>query len=145
MTKLNNLMILAFILGYALLAQGTPIDIEDGLEEAEKVSEDVDLFSSFERGNRVRRGAPYKYYMKQHLEKWANAYPKEKNIVIVWDGASYSTNQYNNGAEEWIYGNRYLIYQWDGPGYFVLKSNGGWDNWAFRGNYKRYGNSLDFS
>jgi hypothetical protein len=135
MTKLQNLIILAFILGYALIAQGTPIENEDGLEKVE-----VDPSTSVERGNRVRRGFDYKSHMQSALARWKSKYPDYPNIVIVWDGASYDTNRSKTG-EEWMNGHRYLVYQWKYRGIrevFTLKSNGGWENWSYSGNYKRY-------
>merc|ERR1712110_413554 len=143
MTKFHKLTILAFILGYALLAQGTPTGYESDLENVENDPEQVDSTTPIERGNRVRREKadgrpgpihrPYSYHMKDLLKRRKLRYPNLPNIVIVRDGADYETDQYSNGHWEYIEGYKYLIYQWKGNGYFWLKSDGGWKNWAYSG------------
>merc|ERR1712186_291449 len=75
-------MILAFVLGCALIAQGTPIENKDALEKME-----VDLSTSVERGNRVRRGFDYEWYMRRALNTG------NQNIQVVQTLSLFGTNQ----------------------------------------------------
>lgn len=164
MVKMHRLLLLTFVLGYLLLVQGDPIDLEKNEESVEK--NDLNEICAAVQGTAVGAlgqiiksedgaknpdslvegavgvvGAPYSYYMKRFLAEMEEKRPSKPNIVIVWDGADYSTNK-NRVDSVWIGRHRYFVYQWSGFGMFTLESEGGWSNWCYSGYFKRSGQTI---